>query len=130
MQKITTLLMFDGRAQEAMDFYRSLFDDSEVVSSTRYGSDGPGVPGSVKHATFRLHGQEFMCIDSAVKHDFTFTPAISLFVSCESDQEIERLFGELSRDGTVFMPLGSYSFSKRFGWLADRFGVSWQLNQP
>jgi predicted 3-demethylubiquinone-9 3-methyltransferase (glyoxalase superfamily) len=75
-------------------------------------------------------GQTVRCTDSVVKHDFTFTPAISFFLDCESAAQIEQLFTKLSEGGTVFMPLGAYGFSKRFGWLSDKFGASWQLNLP
>ena len=69
-----------------------------------------------------------MCIDSSMKHDFTFTPAISLYITCASEDEINRLFEKLSQDGEVFMPLTAYPFSEKFGWVADKYGVSWQLN--
>jgi predicted 3-demethylubiquinone-9 3-methyltransferase (glyoxalase superfamily) len=71
-----------------------------------------------------------MCIDSSMKHDFTFTPAISLFVNCDTEEELGELFATLSQGGQVFMPLDTYPFSKKFGWVADRYGVSWQLNLP
>jgi predicted 3-demethylubiquinone-9 3-methyltransferase (glyoxalase superfamily) len=129
-QKITTFLMFEGNAEEAMTFYVSLFDDAEVISITRYGTDGPGREGSVQHATFSLAGERFMCIDSPAKHDFTFTPAISLFVQCENEAEIDRLYAALAEQGTELMPLGNHGFSTKFGWVNDRFGVSWQLNLP
>ena len=129
-KKITTFLMFEGQAEEAMTFYVSLFPDAEVVSLARYGPEGPGTEGSVMHATFRLAGQEFMCIDSPVKHDFGFTPAVSLYVDCADEDEIDRLFAALSADGAVLMPLGNHGFSTKFGWCDDRFGVSWQLNLP
>ena len=126
-QQFTPFLMFFGKAEEAMNFYVSLFDQSEVVSIQRYGPDGPGAEGSVLHATFLLGGQQFMCIDSSEKHDFTFTPALSIFVTCQSDDEIDRLFQRLSEDGAVLMPLDAYPFSERYGWVSDRYGVSWQL---
>ncbi|MGW3205678.1 VOC family protein [Streptomyces sp. NPDC001135] len=129
-QKITTFLMFEGDAEAAMTFYVSLFDDAEVVSVTRYGAEGEGEEGSVQHATFSLAGQRFMCIDSPVKHGFTFTPAVSLFVQCEDEPEIDRLYAALVDRGTELMPLGEYGFSRKFGWVNDRFGVSWQLNLP
>ncbi|MFI0424712.1 VOC family protein [Spongiactinospora sp. 9N601] len=127
-QKVTTFLMFEGAAEEAMNFYVSLFDDSEILAITRYGPEGPGKEGSVIHATFKLAGQEYMAIDSYVSHGFTFTPATSLYVQCESEAELERLWAALAEDRTPLMPLGEYGFSKRFGWTNDRFGVSWQLN--
>lgn len=126
-QKITTFLMFEGKAEEAMNFYTSLFNQSEIVSISRYDENGPGKEGTVIHATFTLNGQEFMCIDSYVKHDFTFTPAMSLYVTCDTEEEIETVFNKLAQDGKVLMPLGSYPFSKKFGWLNDKYGVSWQL---
>jgi predicted 3-demethylubiquinone-9 3-methyltransferase (glyoxalase superfamily) len=128
MQKITTFLMFAGMAEEAMNFYTSLFEGSQILNITRYGPDQAGAEESVMHATFSLNGQEFMCIDSSTQHDFTFTPAISLYVNCETTAEIERLFKELSKDGQVLMPLDHYPFSEKFAWVSDRFGVSWQLN--
>ncbi|MFG2994724.1 VOC family protein [Streptomyces sp. NPDC048257] len=131
-QKITTFLMFEGRAEEAMTFYLSLFDDPEVLGISRYGADetgpGAGEEGTVRHAAFSLAGQTFMCIDSSVKHQFGFTPAMSLYVQCDSEAEIERLYAALADQGKELMPLGSYGFSARFGWVDDRFGVSWQLN--
>jgi predicted 3-demethylubiquinone-9 3-methyltransferase (glyoxalase superfamily) len=127
-QKITTFLMFEGKAEEAMTFYLSLFKDSSVTSITRYGPDGPGTEGSVMHAVFSLQGQYFMCIDSSVKHGFTFTPAMSLFVDCQTPDEIDRLFASLSQGGQILMPLDTYPFSPRYAWVNDRFGVSWQLN--
>lgn len=126
-QKITTFLMFEGKAEEAMNFYTSLFNQSEIVSISRYDENGPGKKGTVIHATFTLNGQEFMCIDSYVKHDFTFTPAMSLYVTCETEEEIETVFNKLAQDGAILMPLGAYPFSKKFGWLNDKYGVSWQL---
>lgn len=129
-QKITTFLMFEGTAEEAMTFYLSLFDDAEVVSISRYGADGPGKEGSVQQATFSLAGQPFMCIDSPMEHAFTFTPAMSLFVQCASEAELDRLYAALAEHGAELMPLGNYGFSAKFGWVNDRFGVSWQLNLP
>jgi predicted 3-demethylubiquinone-9 3-methyltransferase (glyoxalase superfamily) len=128
MQKISTFLMFDGNAEEAMHFYVSLFDDSEILQVTRYGPSEGGAEGSVMLATFSLNGQTFMCIDSNVDQAFTFTPAMSLYVHCESEAEIDRLFGELAACGEVLMPLARYPFSDKFAWLSDRYGVSWQLN--
>jgi predicted 3-demethylubiquinone-9 3-methyltransferase (glyoxalase superfamily) len=129
-QKITTFLMFEGNAEEAMTFYTALFDDAEVVGITRYGAEGPGKDRSVQHATFALVGEQFMCIDSPATHAFSFTPAISLFVHCEDEAEVDRLYAALVEHGTELMPLGNYGFSAKFGWVNDRFGVSWQLNLP
>jgi predicted 3-demethylubiquinone-9 3-methyltransferase (glyoxalase superfamily) len=130
MQKIKTFLMFEGRCEEAMRFYVSLFADAAVTDIRRYGAEGPGAEGSVMQATFTIDGQIFMCIDSPVKHGFTFTPAMSLLVDCDGEEEIDRLFAALSDGGQILMPLGTYPFSPRFGWLSDKFGVSWQLSLP
>ncbi len=127
---ITTFLMFEGQAEEAMNLYVSLFKNSSVTGIKRYGATGPGKEGSVMQAKFLLNGREFMCIDSPTKHDFTFTPAISLFVDVDNEGELDLLFMKLSVGGQVLMPLGSYGFSRKFGWVSDKFGVSWQLNLP
>jgi predicted 3-demethylubiquinone-9 3-methyltransferase (glyoxalase superfamily) len=121
-QKITTFLMFTGQAEEAMNFYTSIFDEAAVNSVVRRED------GSVLHAVFTIKGQKFMCTDSEVEHDFTFTPSISLFVTCDTEKEIHRLFEKLSQDGTALMPLAAYPFSEKFGWVQDKYGVSWQLN--
>jgi predicted 3-demethylubiquinone-9 3-methyltransferase (glyoxalase superfamily) len=125
---IRTHLMFEGAAEEAMKFYVSLFPNSAIGSVVKYGPGEPGAEGSVKVAEFTLAGREFLCIDSPMKHGFTFTPSISLFVECNDDAELEAAFARLSEGGGVLMPLGNYGFSTRFGWVRDRFGVSWQLN--
>lgn len=129
-QKIVTFLTFQGDAEEAMNLYLSLFDDSEITSIVRYEANGVGKEGTIQHAAFSLNGQTFMCIDSSVNHEWTFTPAVSLYVTCQTEKEIERLFGSLSEDGVVHMPLADYGFSKKFGWVDDKYGVSWQLNLP
>ncbi len=127
-RKVSTHLMFEGAAEEAMNFYVSLFRGSDIVKVERYGPGEHGAEGTVKIATFTLCGREFMCIDSPIKHEFTFTPSISIFVECESDAEIEDVFGRLAAGGNVLMPLENYGFSTKFGWVKDRFGPSWQLN--
>jgi predicted 3-demethylubiquinone-9 3-methyltransferase (glyoxalase superfamily) len=124
MSKITPFLMFEGKAEEAMNFYTSVFDQSEINRIVR------NEDGTVLHATFTLKGQTFMCIDSRVKHTFTFTPSISMFVTCDAEQEIDELFDKLSQDGQVLMPLAPSPVSKKFGWVTDKYGVSWQLNLP
>lgn len=125
--KITPFLTYPGTAEEAMTFYVSLFDHSEVLSVERYGPNEPGAEGSVKFASFSLNGQRFVCSDTNYPHDWTFTPALSLLVSCQSDAEIEGLCARLGEEGQVFMPLGAYPFARKFAWVADRYGVSWQL---
>ena len=79
------------------------------------------------HAIFSLNGQKYMCIDSHIKYEFTLTPAMSLYVRCDTEGEIDKLFEKLSDGGQVLMPLGPYPFSEKFGWVNDKYGVSWQL---
>jgi predicted 3-demethylubiquinone-9 3-methyltransferase (glyoxalase superfamily) len=122
--------MFEGQAGEAIAFYVGLIPDSEIVDIARYGAGEPGPEGTVKFAVVRLAGQEVLFSDSFVSHGFTFTPSLSLFVDCASEADLERIFTALSEGGGVLMPLGNYGFSRRFGWVNDRFGVSWQLNLP
>jgi predicted 3-demethylubiquinone-9 3-methyltransferase (glyoxalase superfamily) len=127
---VRPFLMFQGSAQAAMDFYVSLFVGAEIIDVVRYGPGEPGAEGSVKTASFSIAGQTVMCIDSPVRHDFSFTPAFSLFVDCSSEDEINRIASALSQSGAVLMPLADYGFSRRFAWITDRYGVSWQLNLP
>ena len=127
MEMVTPFLMFTGRAEEAMNFYVSLFPGSEVVNVIRYGEDGGDMQGKVQLAEFSLAGQHILCIDSPDVHEFTFTPSTSLYVKCRSEQEIDHFFAELSEDGQVLMPLEQYPFSEKYAWVNDRFGVSWQL---
>lgn len=131
MTKVTPFLMFqDGNAEEAMNYYTSLIEDSNITNITRYGANESGDEGTVMHATFSLKGQEFMCIDSNVKHEFSFTPSFSIYVTCDTEAELDDLYQKLIIDGQTLMPLGDYGFSKKFGWLNDQFGISWQLNLP
>ena len=127
MPQITTFLMFTGNAEEAMTFYVSLFPGSAIASISRYDDAGPGAAGTVHHAAFTLAGQPFMAIDSPITHGFTFTPSLSLHVTCETEAEIDALFEKLSAGGEVLMPLDAYPFSQKYGWVNDRFGVSWQV---
>ena len=115
MQTITPFLWFDGDAEEAMNFYVSIFRDSKVESVSRWGEGGPGPKGSVMTATFRLAGQKFMALNGGPQ--FKFTEAISLFVSCETQEEIDDLWEKLSAGGS----------KDRCGWLKDRYGLSWQV---
>jgi predicted 3-demethylubiquinone-9 3-methyltransferase (glyoxalase superfamily) len=133
MQKTRPFLMFVGdkcgKAEEAMNFYISLIPNSEIKMIDRWVEGEPsGVAGQVKTAVFTLAGNEYMASENTGGHQFTFTPAISIFVECEDEDEIIRLHEALSRDGKEFMPLDTYGFSKKFAWVEDRFGVSWQLN--
>ncbi|HEY0983791.1 VOC family protein [Schlesneria sp.] len=126
-KSIATFLMFEGKAEEAMNFYVSLFEGSEVQAIERYGKEGPGAAGSVKKADFLLGGHPMMCIDSPIPHAFKFTPSTSLFVECADEAEFDNTFAKLSEAGQILMPPGNYGFSQKFTWLNDRFGVSWQL---
>lgn len=129
MTTATPFLMFQDRcAQAAMDLYIATFPDARIVRIDRYVDGEAGPVGSVKVATFTLCGREFMCSDSPVRHPFSFTPSSSIFVACGTAEELERVFGVLSDGGQVLMPLDDYGFSRRFGWVNDRFGVSWQIN--
>lgn len=124
----TPFLMFQGKAEEAMRFYVEVFAGASITRLEKYEAGEPGAAGTVKQATLRLAGQNFFIIDSSVKHTFTFTPAFSTFVECESEAELERATTMLAEGGAVLMPLDDYGFSRRFAWVNDRFGVSWQLN--
>ena len=116
MQKITPYLWFDNNAEEAMDFYVSLFPDSEILSVTRLPEGTPGPAGQVMTATFQLAGQEFMVLNGGPQ--FKFNESISLFVHCEDQAEVDRLWNALTADG------GEESMC---GWLKDRYGLSWQI---
>ncbi len=133
MQKTTTFLMFTGaqygKAEEAMKLYTSLFENSGIKNITYFKAGEPGgKEGLVKHAIFSLAGQEYMAAENSMDHKFTFTPSISIAVNCQSEKEIDTVFNKLSEGGSVMMPLDNYGFSKKFGWVADKYGVSWQLN--
>lgn len=115
MQKITPFLWFDGKAEEAANFYVSIFKNSKIESLSRYGEEGPGLEGTVMSATFQLDGQEFIALNGGPL--FTFSPAISFFVHCETQQEVDELWEKLSEGGET----------QQCGWLKDKFGVSWQV---
>jgi len=115
MQKIVTFLWFDNQAEEAVNFYTSLFKNSKVGKITRYGDAGPGPKGSVMGVTFQLEGQEFFALNGGPH--FRFTPAISLFVNCETQEEVDELWSKLSAAGR----------EDRCGWLTDKYGLSWQI---
>ncbi|HWR14487.1 MAG TPA: VOC family protein [Terriglobales bacterium] len=127
---VRPFLMFEGRAEEAMNFYISLFADGKVTEMVKYGPGQPGPEGTVMIASFVIAGQTVLCSDSFVKHGFTFTPSLSMFVTCEDEAQIKKLSAELASGGGELMPLGNYGFSRLFAWVNDRFGVSWQLMLP
>ena len=115
MHKITPFLWFDGKAEEAMNFYVSIFKNSKVVRVTRFGDAGPGPKAAIMSVTFQLEGQEFFALNGGPQ--FQFTPAISLFVNCETQQEVDELWDKLSAGGE----------KNRCGWLRDKYGLSWQI---
>ena len=115
MQKITPFLWFDGQAEEAMNFYTSIFRNSKVGTVSRYGDAGPGPKGQVMTASFQLEGQDFLALNGGPQ--YAFTPAISLYVDCHDQEEVDTLWEKLSAGGEP----------GRCGWLKDRFGVSWQI---
>ena len=114
-QKITPFLWFDNNAEEAVNFYTSIFKNSKILNVSRYGDAGPGPKGSVMSATFQLAGQEFMALNGGPL--FKFTEAISLFIKCDTQAEIDELWEKLSDGGA----------KSRCGWLKDKFGLSWQV---
>jgi len=130
--KILTFLLFTGeqhgKAEEAVKFYTALFDDSEIVNIEHYGPNDPEPEGTVKQAHFSLNGQRFVAKDSHLKHNFDFNPAISFFIESDNAKDIEDAFRELAKEGVVFTPLQEYPFSPKFGWVQDRYGISWQLS--
>ena len=126
--QVLPYLMYEGRAEEAMRFYVSVFPGAEVLEILRYGKGAPGAEGTVSRAKFTVAGQTIMCADSTVRDAFSFSPATSLYVECTSRERMRLLVDRLSEGGKVFMPLDNYGFSKLFAWVADKFGVSWQLS--
>ncbi|GAK03963.1 PhnB protein [Geomicrobium sp. JCM 19037] len=107
-----------------MNHYVSVFEDAKIQAIERYGPDGPGEEGTVLRARFMVKDQEFMCIDSHIQYDFTFTPSISMYITCENEKEMDHLYTELKEGGNELMPIGDYGFSQKFAWVNDRFGVS------
>ncbi|MFZ3580240.1 VOC family protein [Virgibacillus sp. DJP39] len=109
MGKVTPFLMFqDGKAEEAMNYYTSLIEDSQITRITRYGANEPGEEGTVMQAVFTLKGQEFMCIDSNINHQFSFTPSFSIYVTCDTEEELDNLYQKLNEGGQALMPLDDY----------------------
>jgi predicted 3-demethylubiquinone-9 3-methyltransferase (glyoxalase superfamily) len=115
MQKITPFLWFDGKAEEAMNFYVSIFKNAKIVGVTRYGEAGPGPKGTVMTAKFELDGQEFVALNGGPQ--FTFTEALSFVVNCATQQEVDEFWEKLSEGGN----------KSRCGWLKDKYGLSWQV---
>jgi predicted 3-demethylubiquinone-9 3-methyltransferase (glyoxalase superfamily) len=113
--RITPFLWFDHQAEEAMHFYTSIFKNSKIGEVTRYGEEGPGPKGTVMSVTFELDGQEFYALNGGPM--FKFSPAISLFVKCETQAEVDHFWDNLSEGGQI----------QQCGWLQDKYGVSWQI---
>jgi len=124
--KALPFLMFQGDAKPALALYREAFADFEQLLLQEH-PEGPQA-GQVAMARIRLGGQEIMLYDSPPVHDFTFTPASSIFVTCDDEGQLRRLAEVLGEGGAVLMPIDNHGFSALFTWIADRFGVSWQLN--
>jgi predicted 3-demethylubiquinone-9 3-methyltransferase (glyoxalase superfamily) len=125
MQQIGSCLWFDNQGEEAAEFYTSLFDNSRIDGVAHYTETGPGEPGSVMLVSFELAGQRFIALNGGPQ--FTFTPSISFFVSCDTEEEIDELFARLLDGGETLMPLQAYPFAEKYAWLNDRYGLSWQL---
>lgn len=137
--KTTTFLTFVGaqcgKAEEAINFYTSIFPNSEIISVLKYSEgEAGGTPELVKYGVFILNGAEYMVSESNYNHAWSFTPAVSIFISDKSDDVIQTLFEKLSSNGgQVMVPLdsyqgdGDYGFGKKFGWCQDKYGISWQF---
>ena len=125
MQKIVPFLWFDTQAEEAVTFYTSLFKNSEVTSTARYGETHPERSGGVMTVNFKLEHQDFIALNGGP--EFKFTPAISFFVTLETVAEVNALWEKLVEGGTVLMPFQKYDWSEKYGWLNDKYGVSWQI---
>ena len=130
VRRVATHLMFEGSASQAIELYSSIFPEFRVDRIERYAEGGPGAPGTVMRADISFGQHDLVVIDSPVHHAFTFTASMSLFVDFDTESALRSAFQVLSEDGKVFMPIANYGFSRQFGWCADRFGVSWQLNLP
>lgn len=129
MSNVSTFVMFQGNAQQAIDLYSELFPGFRVQLVQHYDEQDTG-PRRIKYAAIDFERHSLVFTDSPVSHDFSFTPAVSLHVNLATDAELERIFTRLAAGGEVLMPIDDYGFSARFGWLNDRFGLSWQLNVP
>ncbi|MED1606125.1 VOC family protein [Cytobacillus kochii] len=131
MKSVMPFLMFqDGQAEQAMNYYTSIIEDSSIINIVRYGENEAGDEGTVMNAIFKLKDQEVMCIDSNIAHQFNFTPSFSFYLNCDTEEELRVVYEKLVDGGTELMPLGDYGFSQQFAWINDRFGVSWQINLP
>ena len=130
VKSIRPFLMFhtDGKAEEAMRFYVSLFPGATIEQADHFAPGEQGKEGTLKGGAITIAGQKLMFFDSPVPHAFNFTPSISLFVECESEAELRRLAEALREGGNEYMPISNYGFSQLYAWVGDRYGVTWQLN--
>jgi len=126
--KATPFLMFQGQAKDALALYRETFPDYEELLLQEHPAGPQG--GQIAMARIRVGGLEIMLYDSPPVHAFTFTPSTSTFIDCDDEAQLRALAEKLGEGGAVMMPVDNYGFSKLFTWIADRFGVSWQLNLP
>jgi predicted 3-demethylubiquinone-9 3-methyltransferase (glyoxalase superfamily) len=129
-QKIVPHLWFDDQAEKAVNFYTSLFEDSTIGSVSRYGEAGQEIhgqeAGTVMTVDFDLAGYKMIALNGGPQ--FSFTPAISFFVTCETEAEVDELWEKLSDGGTPMMPLDKYEWSEKYGWIQDRYGLTWQIS--
>lgn len=126
MQKIVPFIWFDTQAQEAIELYTSIFSNSSIQITTRYGDGMPQPKGSVMTVNFSLENQNFIALNGGPY--FKLNPSISFFVTLESEKEVDTLWEKLSADAEVLMPFQSYDWSPKYGWLTDKFGISWQIS--
>ncbi|PNE03674.1 hypothetical protein A15D_00590 [Alcanivorax sp. MD8A] len=124
---LTIQLMFQGQANDALALYAEVIEGFSLRRKVRYGPDGPGKEGCVQEAMFTIGNATVHCIDSPVPHDFDFTPSTSLCLTLETERQVKQTFAALTEGGKALMPLDDYGFNPLFGWVQDRFGVSWQL---
>ena len=129
---ISTFLMFSGKnygkAEEALNFYISIFKNSEINLIEYFEKTTLEGKKTISKCLFKLENQKFMIFDSEYDHQFNFTPSMSLFIDFEEEIQIEEVYKNLLKNGIELMPLDKYEFSKKFGWIQDQYGISWQLN--
>lgn len=127
-QKIRICLMFNGKAEEAMRFYTSVFKEAEINDIVYFDDTTDLDERNVMHGILTIKGQEIMFMDNIEKDNFEFSPSLSIFVNCENEEEIDQLFINLSKEGEILIPLETYDYSRKHGWVQDKFKVVWQLN--
>ena len=130
MVRVTPCLMFDGNAAEAIALYLEAFPEAVLLEMSDYGADAKSMSGKVRSATLAIYGNNIRIIDSPVMHGFAFTPAVSLYIELADEAALFHAYETLAKRGTVLLAIDSYPHSPNYGWLTDRFGVSWQISQP